>query len=109
MSDQTFSAKDVPSQLMPQTLLDRNLVKVVDRPITRLMPDLNIVLLGGRSILDRGGEVVLSLVDEARNPVRSSRSWPTCTPDRVAGRAAAYPRQSRVPAQKQALCTSNGR
>ncbi|MBA3741810.1 hypothetical protein [Sporichthya sp.] len=66
MTDPTFSAKDVPSQLMQQTLLDRNLVKVVDRPITRLMPDLNIVLLGGRSILDRGGEVVTSLVEELR-------------------------------------------
>lgn len=66
MSDQTFGVKDVPSQLMQQTLLDRDLVKVVDRPITRLMPDLNIVMLGGRSILDRGGETVLSLVAELR-------------------------------------------
>ncbi len=66
MTDPTFTVKDVPSQLMQQTLLDRDLVKVVDRPVTRLMPDLNIVLLGGRSILDRGGEVVTSLVAELR-------------------------------------------
>lgn len=66
MTDDTFGVKDVPSQLMQQTLLDRDLVRVVDRPIIRLMPDLHIVMLGGRSILDRGGEVVLSLVAELR-------------------------------------------
>ncbi|HUR73529.1 MAG TPA: hypothetical protein VMZ00_04590 [Sporichthya sp.] len=66
MTDPTFSVKDVPSELMQQTLLDRNLVKVVDRPVVRLLPELNIVLLGGRSILDRGGDVVTSLVGELR-------------------------------------------
>ena len=73
MSDQTFGVKDVPSQLMQQTLLDRDLVRVVDRPIIRLMPDLNIVMLGGRSILDRGGEVVLSLVSELRAAMASQQ------------------------------------
>lgn len=71
MTDPTFSVKDVPSQLMQQTLLDRNLVKVVDRPVTRLMPELNIVLLGGRSILDRGGDVVTSLIEELRAAMSS--------------------------------------
>lgn len=71
MTDPTFSVKDVPSQLMQQTLLDRSLVKVVDRPVHRLMPDLNIVLLGGRSILDRGGEVVASLIEELRSAMTS--------------------------------------
>lgn len=71
MTEPTFSVKDVPSQLMQQTLLDRNLVKVVDRPVTRLMPDLNIVLLGGRSVLDRGGEVVTALIGELRAAMSS--------------------------------------
>jgi molybdenum storage protein len=66
MSDITYTGKDVQSLLMRQTLLDRDLVKVVDRPVTRLLPDLHIVLLGGRSIIDRGGEVVSSLVAELR-------------------------------------------
>lgn len=66
MSDQTFTVKDVPSALMRQTLLDRDLVRAVDRPVVRILPQLDVVLLGGRSILDRGGDVVTSIVAELR-------------------------------------------
>ncbi|MDP2709766.1 MAG: hypothetical protein Q8O56_00985 [Solirubrobacteraceae bacterium] len=62
-----FAAKDVPSALMRQTLLDRELVRpVTDRPIMRLLPWLNVVSIGGRSIMDRGRDAVLPVVDELR-------------------------------------------
>jgi molybdenum storage protein len=32
------TAKDVPSALMRQTLLDRELVKPVERPVIRVLP-----------------------------------------------------------------------
>ena len=62
-----FAAKDVPSALMRQTLLDRDLVRpVTDRPIMRLLPWLNVVSIGGRSIMDRGRDAVMPVVDELR-------------------------------------------
>jgi molybdenum storage protein len=64
---QGIAAKDVPSALMRQTLLDRELVKPIERPVIPLLPWLNIVTLGGRSIIDRGRDVVLPVVEELRS------------------------------------------
>ncbi len=62
-----FSAKDVPSALMRQTLVDRDLVKpATTKPVMRLLPWLQIVTIGGRSIMDRGAKAVVPLVDELR-------------------------------------------
>jgi molybdenum storage protein len=62
-----FAATDVPSALMRQTLLDRELVRpVTDRPIMRLLPWLHVVSIGGRSIMDRGRDAVVPVVDELR-------------------------------------------
>jgi len=68
-----FTAKDVPSTLMRQTLLDRDLVRVVDRPPIRLLPWLDVIALGGRSISDRGGEVLAGLVAELRAAMGAHR------------------------------------
>jgi molybdenum storage protein len=66
-SDSLFAAKDVPSALMRQTLLDRDLIKpVTDRPTVRLLPWLHVVAIGGRSIMDRGRDAVVPVVDELR-------------------------------------------
>ena len=62
----SFAVKDVPSALMRQTLLDRELVRPIDRPVMRLLPWLNVVVLGGRSIIDRGRDAVGPVVDELR-------------------------------------------
>jgi molybdenum storage protein len=56
--------KDVPSVLMRQTLLDRELVRPVDRPVRRLLPWLDVVVLGGRSVVDHGLTVLGPLVGE---------------------------------------------
>lgn len=60
--------KDVPSALMRQTLLDRDQVRPVDQrqPVIRMLPWLKVVVLGGRSIIDRGRDVLLPVVDELR-------------------------------------------
>jgi molybdenum storage protein len=73
MSESGFTVKDVPSILMRQTLLDRELVKVVDRPSIRLLPWLKVVVLGGRSICDRGGSELTAVVDELRAAMGSHR------------------------------------
>src|SRR4029077_15769471 len=68
MTEPTSSAEHVPSPLARQTLLDRDLTRPVagGRPI-RLLPWVQVVKIGGRSIMDRGHEAILPLVDELRN------------------------------------------
>lgn len=63
-----FNTRDVPSALMRQTLLDRDLVRPVDsNPVIRLLPWLNVVSLGGRAILDRGAAAITPVVGEIRD------------------------------------------
>lgn len=73
-ADPLFASKDVPSALMRQTLLDRELVRpATDRPSVRLLPWLYVVAIGGRSIMDRGREAVEPVVDELRNAFAEHR------------------------------------
>jgi molybdenum storage protein len=65
-SGPSFAAKDVPSPLMRQTLLDRELIRPIDRPVIPLLPWLNVVVIGGRSIMDKGRDAVLPVVGELR-------------------------------------------
>jgi len=70
----SFSARDVPSALMRQTLLDRELVRpATDRPVVRLLPWLKVVTIGGRSIMDRGRDAILPLVGELREALAEDR------------------------------------
>jgi molybdenum storage protein len=66
---------------MRQTLLDRELVRpVTDRPIIRLLPWLHVVSIGGRSIMDRGREAVLPVVEELRAAYAEKRMLITTGP-----------------------------
>jgi len=74
MTDTPSTTKHVPSLLARQTLLDRELTRpVTDRPPIRLLPWLNVVKIGGRSIMDRGREAILPLVDELRRALPEHR------------------------------------
>jgi molybdenum storage protein len=66
-TDKTDNIKHVLSPLASQTLLDRELTRPVAgvRPI-RILPWLQVVKIGGRSIMDRGAEAILPIVDELR-------------------------------------------
>ncbi len=64
--DSSFATKDVPSALMRQTLLDRELVRPINRAVVRLLPWLKVVSIGGRSIIDRGSAAVVAVVAELR-------------------------------------------
>src|SRR5262249_48564075 len=65
--DDISQIKHVASPLARQTLLDGNLTRPVagTRPI-KLLPWVQVVKIGGRSIMDRGHEAILPLVDELR-------------------------------------------
>lgn len=60
------AARHVPSALMRQTLLDRELVKPVERPVIRMLPWLNVVAIGGSAIIDKGRDTLVPVVDELR-------------------------------------------
>jgi molybdenum storage protein len=66
--------KHVASPLARQTLQDGSLTQAVAgvRPI-RLLPWLQVVKIGGRSIMDRGREAILPLVDEIKKVLPEHR------------------------------------
>ena len=72
--DPSLASKDVPSALMRQTLLDRERVRpTTPQRVSRLLPWLNVVTIGGRSIMDRGRDAILPLVDELRDALDDHR------------------------------------
>jgi molybdenum storage protein len=67
MADSTKTAKHVASSLARQTLLDAELTRpVADKLPIRLLPWVQVVKIGGRSIMDRGAEAIHPIVDELR-------------------------------------------
>jgi molybdenum storage protein len=55
----------IETPLMAESLMDRALQERTETEMVfRALPDLNVVKLGGQSIIDRGRQVVLPLVDE---------------------------------------------
>src|SRR5215510_5602618 len=67
MSESTSVTKHVASPLARQTLLDRDLTNpVAGRQPIRILPWVKVVKIGGRSIMDRGPEAILPLVEELR-------------------------------------------
>jgi molybdenum storage protein len=74
MSQTTNTIKHVASPLARQTLLDSDLTRPVagGRPI-RILPWLQVVKIGGCSIMDRGPEAILPLVDELRRVLPEHR------------------------------------
>lgn len=66
--------KHVASPLARQTLLDGQLTQPVagGAPI-KLLPWLQVVKIGGRSIMDRGAEAILPIVDELRSLLAEHR------------------------------------
>lgn len=55
----------IDSQLMAESLMDKELLQTTDgETVFRPLPDLNVVKLGGQSIIDRGRGAVLPLLDE---------------------------------------------
>lgn len=67
MAETTNSIKHLASALARQTLLDRDLTSpVAGRKPIRLLPWLQVVKIGGRSIMDRGAAAILPIVAELR-------------------------------------------
>jgi molybdenum storage protein len=55
----------IKTALMAESLMDKALLDSTEaETVFRALPDLNVIKLGGQSIIDRGREVLLPLVDE---------------------------------------------
>src|SRR6266699_2480250 len=57
-------ARHVVSRLMRESLVDRDVIAATESPQIRILPWANVVKIGGRSIIDRGREALLPLIDE---------------------------------------------
>ncbi|WOJ89976.1 molybdenum storage protein subunit alpha [Methylocapsa polymorpha] len=67
MSELANSIKHVASPLARQTLLNDELTRpVAGRRPVRILPWLQVVKIGGRSIMDRGADAILPVVEEIR-------------------------------------------
>src|SRR5512143_3383132 len=55
----------IDSPFMGESMMDKSLLASTDtEPVYRLMPDLIVVKIGGQSIIDRGREALLPILDE---------------------------------------------
>ncbi|HJT53329.1 MAG TPA: uridine kinase [Candidatus Angelobacter sp.] len=63
MSDHS-GAQQVTSNLMRESLMDKTLIARTEAPVSSILPDVNVIQIGGRSIMDRGRSALLPLLDE---------------------------------------------
>lgn len=57
-------AQHVVSQLMRESLMDKQVIAATEAPVRAILPRLNVIQIGGMSIMDRGSAAVLPLLDE---------------------------------------------
>jgi molybdenum storage protein len=57
-------AQHVASRLMRESLVDKNVISSTESAVRAILPKLNVVQIGGMSIMDRGSAAVLPLLDE---------------------------------------------
>jgi molybdenum storage protein len=60
-----YERHDIPNKLQGETLVRKKLFdRYKERPLIRILPELNVIKIGGHGIIDYGHEVVLPLVQE---------------------------------------------
>jgi molybdenum storage protein len=64
MSMEPSGAQHVQSRLMRESLVDKNVIARTESPVTPILPDVNVIQIGGRSIMDRGRTALMPLLDE---------------------------------------------
>lgn len=63
MSDHS-DTQHVTSNLMRESLVDKTLIARTESAVVPILPDVNVIQIGGRSIIDRGRSALLPLLDE---------------------------------------------
>jgi molybdenum storage protein len=64
MSEHGIEAQHVTSRLMRESLMDKGVIASTESPVRSILPHLNVIQIGGRSIMDRGHTAVLPLLEE---------------------------------------------
>jgi molybdenum storage protein len=64
MNDVSPGAQHVVSRLMRESLMDKTLIARSESPVRAILPKLNVIQIGGLSIMDRGHTALLPLLDE---------------------------------------------
>jgi molybdenum storage protein len=64
MSAGRRDAQHVSSRLMRESLMDKQLIASTRSSVRPILPNLNVIQIGGLSIMDRGHKAVLPLLDE---------------------------------------------
>jgi molybdenum storage protein len=63
MNDQ-IGPQHVVSRLMRESLMDKKLISSTESPVRAILPNLNVIQIGGASIMDRGHTALLPLLNE---------------------------------------------
>src|SRR5438132_7944608 len=64
MSADNAATRHVASSLMRESLMDKALIAATESPVRAILPNLNVIQIGGLSIMDRGQSAVLPLLEE---------------------------------------------
>ncbi len=64
MSARPPDAHHVTSSLMRESLMDKTVIARTEAPVVAILPDVNILQIGGRSIMDRGRSALMPLLEE---------------------------------------------
>jgi molybdenum storage protein len=59
-------SQHVVSSLMRESLVDKQLIAATESPVQAILPNLNVIQIGGLSIMDRGQAAVLPLLEKIR-------------------------------------------
>lgn len=64
MSTDREPAQHVPSRLMRESLMDKQVIAGTESPVRSILPNLNVIQVGGLSIMDKGQVALMPLLDE---------------------------------------------
>lgn len=73
MTDQFDYQLHMQSLLARESLLDRELMASTESPVTRMLPEVQVIKIGGRSILEAGSKVVFPVVDELAEALKQEK------------------------------------
>ena len=59
-----LGVRHVESSLMRESLVDKNVIARTEGQVVSILPDVNVIQIGGRSIMDRGRSALLPLLEE---------------------------------------------
>ena len=71
--NKTDGRHHVESQLMRESLMDKDVQKKTETPVFRMLPDAHVIKIGGRSIIDSGREVVYPVVEALAHCLESKK------------------------------------